>query len=193
MVRHPAVRGIACSDWNRILLFDDVDNKLEWSVDQGIALSDQFTKMENEMTDLAAESLDIRQNDTAEKFLLEEFKLIASGIQQAFQILASWFSFFFTFELVALGWITDAAHKLGKMNSIVVPLSFIGLHILAILALVLFNLSLRDSQRRVEKIRSAVGISVGDPIQYALYGGVSYLMGCSLLISFSVWTLQIPY
>lgn len=135
-------------------------------------------------------------NAVGHAFRLEEYKAIVTGAQQAFQVLVAWFTFFFTFEMVALGWTiipaTQGKAILAKTG--IICFAFVGLHLLAIIATGSFYFFVvRETRTKLCRLCQKSGITANNPLHYNLYTCSACLMALAFLISMGVWLmLMIP-
>jgi hypothetical protein len=78
-------------------------------------------------------------SETATSSLLEEFKILTNTAQQNMQMLLTWFSFFFAFELVAFGWLAGAtttdSNLMNKTTKEILVSGFLVKHVISWVAL----------------------------------------------------------
>ena len=151
------------------------------------------------MNDLSAESevtvtSSSKELDHGHAFQLEEFKLIVTATQHSIQMIVTWYTFFFPFQLTAFGWLISPISNAG-MEPLIKNLTcgaFIGFNLLGLLLIpVTLRFMLQHTATRISVIRKNFSSDLQDPVHYRFYKGALLLMAGSMLIALSMWGFEI--
>lgn len=125
----------------------------------------------------------------SDQLSLEEFKLMVGGSTTTFQILVGWFSFFFTFQWVAVAFVLEKVFVEGKASNLVWPLvaaSFVFFHANGLFAVQECRRYFQVTLSRIKVVTSSIQ-DAGLQHQCKLYISCSLVMFLALAVSGLVW------
>jgi hypothetical protein len=135
-----------------------------------------------------------KENDKAADLFIEVFRLMVGGSTTVFQILVGWFSFFFTFQWVAVAFLMEKlfVSEPGKIPNLassiwwIVSGSFLFFHANGLAAVWQCRVYFRSILSQINSAgTSTKGADIGP--QYALYDRCALAMFLALSASGLVW------
>ncbi|MBK1837329.1 hypothetical protein JHL17_07875 [Azospirillum sp. YIM B02556] len=120
----------------------------------------------------------------------DEASEINNFARTAFSSLVQWYCFFFTFSFAALGFYLPLIEKdfIKKSSTgYVVPLSFILMNSISLVALRILHFYILDVKNRSLKIQEYVGGNYRSPFPYRVWNTILILMSTSFFVSIFLW------
>jgi len=123
--------------------------------------------------------------------LMSEYKEINQHLRSNVQQFVNWFSFFMMFSFVAVAVFAANVDRLPTVRGLGLyyptVATFLVLHILAFVAILIFRRYIAVSNKRVERIVALLGDDGVSPIPARFCQWMTHFMGAGFVISYFIW------
>jgi hypothetical protein len=128
--------------------------------------------------------------DTGE-LLIKEYEAINGHLRENIRQFVNWFSFFLTFNFVALGIFAATVHLWPQLRWLnwryAVPGVFLFMHMLAFVAILTFRRYISAANNRIKRIILDTEANAESPIPAGFCKWMTDLMAAGFLVSYFAW------